>query len=599
MFPSDEPLTEDDIASVYARRDRLASEMSIDTAHYSPEGELTVKAGDILETNAAVLFTYSPNEYTTVIYDEDENLVSTQSFRFDVPEIILPASESGKIQFRYTVCGKKVMVGTEPKKVTFTVKEIDSGNYAVITREEVSVQRENVLSLVSELNMGIALMGLLAEDQQAMAFIPVEDENDNLSIIFRISPDHVDKVVLVLPILASALIVNDYTHVRFGDGMLWDGSAMSVQAVLDAFLNSGIGVDRILGLCTEDGDIIEMDPVGTVIGAQTEPRTGMQYIPVLFGSRILYADLPGGYLADVHMTFGYSENDIGVPVTMYFTLEDLDRSPERLANMHKGAEKIKEKGNFSLHDGMVDLELTLDESFHQMCLLALGMTGNADLSDLEATNLIPAMHLVKTFLDAIVSDETVTTTTIENTLARMNTEEDLSSFRESFELYRDMLNRLIDNSHAEDEQYRDGVYTANVNYDLTVFLEMLGLHGQMRRMIKESNTGVHYALRIKINNTFDYEALLLARTEEKGARRPKFVKNLAEAIDATEEIQTEESEEPIEIPVIPDGTMITLLDDVHGDLAFTADGLVLDLNGCTVEGNLSSIGSLLVTDSRA
>ncbi|MBQ7670598.1 MAG: dockerin type I repeat-containing protein, partial [Clostridia bacterium] len=579
-FSAVEGLNDGDIESINALIDSLVSDLKIDTVHYSTSDTLELKAGDTLVKNETLTFTYTPNQYTVTFKDTAGEKVGEETFFFDVATITLPGCELEGKQYRYTVCGETVITGTEDKSASFTTEQIDGGEYEVITRETLDVEREYTLALIKDLNEGMFNAGMLSGGKLTMAFIPMEDADGNITIVLRVSPDNQDKIRDALQGIAETLTGSSFTHIKLGDELLRDDSVISIQAFIDALLNSGIGIDTVRNAITPDGHIVEMDPIPgvTVIGSESDPETGEEYLTVKSG-RINSVDVLGGYLADFDMTLGFSANDEGKKVKLYLTIEDFGENTDSLKDTRGAADSIREKGNITLHDGIADIEVTLTEELHQLYMIAMAALGNADLSDLDEVDLVSAIDLFVDILNYIFSNENITLDTLENTGKKVNIDLDLSAFKGNFEELRYLIKGAIHNITASNEKSVSGTYSADLHYDLSSLLDDYGLSDSLRGIIKESRTGLDAKIQLKVNNTCDYQAII-ADTGSDETNIIKFTRDLA--ADAAG---------------IKNDAVVILLDDVNANVRFNMETVVLDLNGHVINGDLECAKPVIIIDS--
>lgn len=579
-FSAVEALTDDDIDSINSLIGNLVDDLKIDVVHYATADTLGISAGDTLVKNETLAFTYTPKQYTVIFNDVGGEKVGEETFFFDVATVTLPGCHLEGKQYRYTVCGETVITGTEDKSASFTTEQIDNGEYGVITRETLDVEREYTLALINDLNEGMFNVGMLSAGKLTMAFIPMEDEDGNITLVFRVNTDNGDMIKDAFQSIAETITGSSFTHIKLGDELLRDDSVISVQAITDALLNSGISFDTIQNAITPDGDIIEMDPIPgvTVIGAQIDPETGEQYIKVKSG-RINDTDVLGAYLTDFDMTFGFSANDEGKKVKLYLTLEDFDENTDSLKDLRSTADKVKERGNVTLHDGIADIEITLTEELHQLYMLAMAALGNADLSDLTEVDLVPAIDLFVDILEYMVSDESITLDTLENTGKKANIDLDLSELRGHYDDLRYLFKGAIHNIKALNEESVDGTYSADLHYDLSSLLDDFGLSDSLRGIIKESRTGLDAKIKLKVNNSCDYQAIIID-TGADGTNMIKFTRDVAS-----------------EALAIRNDAVIILLDDVAADITLNMETVVLDLNGHTITGDLNCRRPAIVIDS--
>ena len=569
-----EPLTDADIAGLNEMIEALVRSLAIDTVHYETSDVLGLEAGTTLQSNAVITITYSPKEYTVRFVDEKGNEVGTTTFKYDLPTIILPACEEAGMQYRYDVCGTEIIVGSEAKSVTFTTEQIDSGEYAVIVRTTADVYRENVLDLVAELNKGAVNASMVSNQNITMAFIPMEDENGNLVLVFRISPDNLDHMSDYLQKVAEAITATDYSYIKIGNDFLREESLISLQAMINTVLYSGMSLDTLLGVIDENGHINEMTlPGATVIGADADGN-----ISVSGGKRIKNANVLGGKLFETTMNFGVSRNDIGISAKLYVTLEDFGENTSDLKDARDMIRKVRNHGNITAHDGMLDIEVELPDRAYQAYLTAMIALGNTTFATLDEIDILPAKDLILDLVTYLVSDETITTATYENTADKVDYDLDLSEYNSLYNNVRKVLNTMLKNLTFANEQATSNSYASDLNFDLTEILDDLDLADTFRGMIKEADSGIEFGLKLTITNANDYEALVLDPGAS-GLDVVNYTRDLASVL-----------------PRIHKNTVVILLSDINGDIV-AKQNMYLDLNGHMVNGNLKGEADLTVFDS--
>lgn len=578
-FSTVNPVTSEEAEALQDKIDALVEKAGVDTAHYSTADASTIGAGDTVAENTTITITYTPNEYTATVFDEAEEKVYEQNFYYDVPTVTLPACGENGMQYKYTYGDKEVLVGTEAKSVTFTDAEIDGGAYAEIKRETVDVEREYFLELIDGLNKSVAKAGMLDGRSVAVAFIPMEDADGNLTIVLRISPKNVSKAKNAIRNMAEEITGSNFTHIKLGDEYLREEEKVSIQAVIDAVLNSGMSLDTILNAITKDGKIVEMAPIpgATVIGTEEDGET----IKVGASAIIKDTSVLGAYLMESEMTFGVSANDAGKRAKLYVTLEDFGKSTSSLKNLRKMVNKARGYGNAVAHDGMLDVNVKLPEKAYQMFLTAMLGLDNVKLSNLEDPDLVAAAKLALDAFYFIIGDETITTETFENTAAKAGKTVDLSDYSKYYNKARKAAAKLLEEGNPEftNEQSSLGVYSADVKYDIAKLLDELNIKDSLRGHIKENDSGVKGKVKLTIDNTPNYQAIIVD-TDAKGLNKLNYVRNLPRALSK-----------------IHDKSAVVLLKDFEGNLVVNKK-IVLDLNGHKVSGDLTANATTIVIDSR-
>ncbi len=578
VFALDEPLTDSDIASLNALIEEIVNTIKIDTVHYTTSGELGIAAGDTLKGSTTINVVYTPKEYTVKIIGEEGAQIGETTFKYDNPTIILPACEEEGKQYRYTVCGEQIIVGSEAKSVTFTAEQIDSNAYETVTRETVNIYRDGLLALVEQINIGVAEAGFLDGSNISFAIIPLEDENGNLLFVLRMSPKNPtkDKLSALIQNTADAITESDFTYITLGEDLLREDSLISLQAVINAVLNSGMSLDTILEVIKPDGTINEMTLEGaTVIGADSNGK-----IHLSNGKGIPHTEKLGGKLMETTLNLGVSENDAGVNAKLYITIEDFGKSKNNLDNVRDLASRARSYGNVTAHDGMIDAEVTLPDRAYQAYITSMVALGNTTLHDLDKVDLIPLRELALEIAKFIFADETITTETFENTLDKVGVDKELSKFEKYYSKARKVLNHVVNNItiDPETEVATSNEYQGDVIYDLTALFDKMDLAETFRNKVKEKDSGVCVTVKGKLLNENDYDALVIDHSA-KGSAKVVYTHDLAKALKSAHK-----------------NTAIILLKDYDGDVTIRKQGL-LDLNGHTINGNLVCEARTLVIDS--
>ena len=572
-------LTDKDISDINALADSLISELAVDKVHYETSDTMTLTSGDYLTGNVRLTFTYSPKQYSSVVKDETGETVATKDFYFDVPTIELdPCAESG-MQYRYTVCGSKITVGSSSKNVTFTTAQIDDGSYALITRETVDVYREELMALITDLNEGIAASGLSDGSALSLAFIPMEDADGNICIVLRVSPDNIEKLGDGAQKIAESIVGSSFTHISIGGEFLREGSVISLQAMVDALLTSGVSFDTFLEIITPEGAVNEMTLTGvTPIGAEDVEGLGQS---IKVGSKyITRLDLLGGKLFETGMTFGTSADDAGISARLYVTLEDFGKLPNDLKSYYDLAKKGKTYGNVTLRNKTVDAELTLPERIYQMYLTAMIALGDSSLSDIGTVDTVSGFNTILELVKQIAADDTITVSTFENTASKAGQNISLDEYRSYYGEAVSYLKLILDNSTFRDETGTADSYAAGIDFDIAPILDEIGLADSLRGLIKEASSGITAGVKVRFNNKADYQALIVDVNAPDAEGMVKYTRSAVN-----------------DVKKINDNAVVILLSDMTGDLVFNKEA-ILDLNGHKLTGDLVCNKAVRVIDSR-
>ncbi len=579
-FPAGETVTAATIEAVNAKIDELAAEIGVDTEHYGAARELGLSEGTTIPAeDVSALAVFSPNAYTCVVRDENDADVDNLTFYYDDMFITLPASAEEGVVYKYTFDGVSYTVGDEAKNVPITASQFADGSYGIIRREILDTEREYLLSLVEEINQGIADAGMLDGNNLAFALIPMEDASENWTIVFRMSPKSVSAAKSAVTNAMEALTKSSYTYITLGGQLIREDSEISVQALIDAFLNSDADLETIKAAINPDGTLNEMAPIAgaTVIGETTSD--GKKVIKV--GTKqINDTDILGAKLLEFDMTFGQNETDPGKNVKLYVTLEDFGKSADDLKKIYKVANKASEYGTIAATGGRIEANLTLPERAFQAYLAAVELYDNTELGKLEnAKDVDRALEIAKQFIEFLTDDETIDLGTFENTAEKLGKTVDLSSYDRFYSKGLKAARNIINNSTISLNSDTAGVYDADIHYDIEALFEHFEVKETLKNLVKERSTGLDANVFVNITNTVDdYEALIID-SKASGFGKILYSKDLA-----------------TDIAKIHDKTIVILLKDIAGDLVIPADAN-LDLHGYTVNGSVTANAALRILDS--
>lgn len=577
-FSMTEALTDADISALNDMKAGLVTALEIDTAHYESSDAMPLATGQFVTANQTITFAFQPMKYTSEVFDENSDKVATLEFYFDKPTVTLPACAIQGFQYKYTVAGEEIIVGSEAKSYTFTTEQIDQGLYTPISRETVDVYREDLLELVELMNKAVGKAGMVSGRNLCISFIPVEDANGDINIVWRISPDGMDELKDALAGIAEELVGTNFSYIKLSGEIIRKDAEASLQGILNAILKSNLSLDTILGAITPAGIIVEsefpagFDPMNTVlVDGHLNQAFGSYYNNDV--------DKLGAILVETTMQFGVSENDDGIVAPLYITLEDFGQSTSDLKDLRDAAKKVREYGNITLHDGMADVEFRLPEKAYQLYLAAMLVLGNASFEAIADVKFESVVDLVLALLDDITSDKDITTTTFENTAKKLDANISLGEYSSAYNTARDVIANILRNVTFQEEEFTSNSYKTLMNYDLTELLDDAGLQDSLRNVIMERNSGLNASVKVTITNTADYEALVID-LDESGTDILNFTRDLQ-----------------ADMAGLHKNAVVILLSDVTGNITFAKDGF-LDLNGFVIDGALTCNGKVYIVDSR-
>lgn len=511
----------------------------------------------------------------TVIYEPKKVSVTIEGvaaeFYVDDPEVELPPCSEDGFRYDYTVDGTTVSPDKN-NKYRFSAEQVQrllSGETITIARSKVDIRREAVLKTVDALNAAVAKRGLIyTEDGKtclSLAFIPVE-KNGAMTILVRISPDTTTFTATNLKNLLAD-VANElmtYSEVKLSGGVLWDDELVYLQALIDTLLNSGFGMDTVLGIVDENGDIKENsglrteDVVGvTTVSGKSYIQVGGYYVP-------LSNDAMGGVLLNTDSDGLVLD---GKELSLCVTLEDFDKSADTLKKMRDNLAKARDSVNAWLDNGTVNVDITAPDKAYKAFLTGLLALGESSIDDISNFNLASVETLAADKIKPVLENEAITGTTIQNTLTKLGITTDVSRYTELYDKYIGTIRTVLKAATVSGKSGDATTFNADVSYPVKGENGITSLMGDNLKTALE-NAIAENALSGKLAVTLDgrtpagdYAAIVV------GSGGVSFLTDLNTTIEK-------------------DTSLVVLLKDCGGTLRINGKYVYVDLRGHKFSGDI-------------
>lgn len=477
--------------------------------------ELDSLVGRVMDSSVIIKNVWTPITYTVHIEGMDSRYITVENPVVNLPE---PA-----IGFRndYTVDG--VICASGPYR--FTTDQLDrlftDGSYTV-TVSKVNVAAERLEAFLADLNEA---------GEGTMGFV-LNDAKDTVTVNVAAG----DQAALNACIQDVALtMMGGYGYIGLdGRGFLYTNeegnTEISLQTVYDAVLHdNGFSHQTLIDL--QDGE---------------------------------------GVLTVSTVQLGDSADALEQDLTFVIYLTSVS---DQLKSVGRAMEQMEGDLTFQANDGVLDVHLNLQEPLYQSLLNGMLMTGRVDKAELNAPSGGAAVAFLVLCLDQIVSDETVTMTTFENTLSFLGWEVELAGDQ----LYYEYIAGILRNAVVTEQE--DGCQMLQTVEIKTALDEAAGDSSMAAVLgtIKEYNSeGILVDMYLTMELREGYEALILDSQTGGGMY---YTENLAG-----------------ELRTIAGAPTVVLTADLMANLTLP-DGTVLDLNGFDLTGNITAAGKLAIIDS--
>ena len=511
----------------------------------------------------------------TVIYEPKKVSVTIEGvaaeFYVDDPEVELPPCSEDGFRYDYTVDGTTVSPDKN-NKYRFSAEQVQrllSGETITIARSKVDIRREAVLKTVDALNAAVAKRGLIyTEDGKtclSLAFIPVE-KNGAMTILVRISPDTTTFTATNLKNLLAD-VANElmtYSEVKLSGGVLWDDELVYLQALVDTLLNSGFGMDTVLGIVDENGGIKENsglrteDVVGvTTVSGKSYIQVGGYYVP-------LSDDTMGGVLLNTDSDGLVLD---GKELSLCVTLEDFDKSADTLKKMRDNLAKARDSVNAWLDNGTVNVDITAPDKAYKAFLTGLLALGESSIDDISNFNLASVETLAADKIKPVLENEAITGTTIQNTLTKLGITTDVSRYTELYDKYIGTIRTVLKAATVSGKSGDATTFNADVSYPVKGENGITSLMGDnlktaLENAIAENALSGKLAVRLDGRTPAgDYAAIVV------GSGGVSFLTDLNTTIEK-------------------DTSLVVLLKDCGGTLRINGKYVYVDLRGHKFSGDI-------------
>ncbi|MBE6636471.1 MAG: hypothetical protein E7618_01565 [Ruminococcaceae bacterium] len=457
--------------------------------------------------------------------------------------INLPASADVAYRYDYYINGVQVSSGNR----TLSESEltlIAKGAFTV-TREEIFILEDNLVKYVNALNAAIG--------SDELVFVLVEKSNGEYAIVLKVASLAPDSLMDAAMGMATGMVQGSYPYIGIeNQGFLNDGKVY-LQTLIDAVMNSGLGMETLVSLMDNNGNIINMKLPGTTV-LSDKPLAAL-----------------GGQLMQTTMQLGTTVED-AVSVDFYLTLGASNEQLVQIRELYMS--QLSQYFDLVLENGRVNVKLNLPEKAYEAFLASLLITGKLDLSNMNDVNGEIAISFINEMLIPMF-ESGVTLKSFENTMAMFGIDLDLSSKRGVAAAF----NEVVAFYTGATFEYDDISGTAYGTVDIEGAIDKMNL-GVLGNIIAEKETGITLGISIALEDLGkDYEALFVDINAAGITNKIGLVTNLSHKLDD-----------------IAGTAAIVLLSDIEGTLTFDTTTL-LNLNGFTVHGGLVANGKVIVVDS--
>lgn len=552
-------------AAINAAMDDLLT--NVDLAHYVVKTAADIPAeGTKLDSDLTVMAVYAPKTYTVNFVDGSGQAVGETSFPYDHPSIVLPACDETGFRYDYSI-GGQVVTATHGK-YTFNMEAtgdmafdtLFANGSCTIVRAKVDTAREKLMASVAAVNKALATGDGMTtniggqEGCLRVAVIPYEVDG-KLTLVVRLAPSTAMKPQSAVKGLAEEML--DYNTIQVGenDQYFFNEGKFDLQAVVDAVLNSGVGMDTILNAIKPEGDIVESSIEGGKLLWTVDDKGGC----AVDGGYVNALNTIGGQLLSVDTKFD------GTPVSVVVTMEDFDQNASALQKARSNVQTLKDKGiDATLDNGSVNV--SVDSNLLYKALMGSALVLNrADVNNVtedtwDLSEIVPTLYY--SLIEPVMKDDRTSTTTFQNTLTKLGiTKYDVTKYQRFFRIAKAILR---DSTFSDTTGDATNLAT-QVTFDMTNLLGKIS-DKDLADMVAQrlASKTLNGRVSLKLTHSQDYAAVVM-HAQKSASGLVKFIPSSADS----------------SFTVTQSNTAIVLMDDSCKQITVNegCSNVIIDLNG--------------------
>lgn len=561
-------VTAEDAAQIEETLQELAAQLGIPAEKYflTNKEEAVPAVGSTVSFEHVINYVYSERTYTVKV-----NGTEPLSFKgTDSAVITLPAPTDEDTYYVYIITeGEnktevKVYPGTNGTYKVEKMSELADGTLNLsVERKLYSVKTDSIDQFVNALNDAMKAEPSLKDVQGNLmaGFLPVKDfttyaNGTYSSLILRLDYSSVSAADALFRAIGNAMvdIAVSTPYVAFEgntEKFLYsneNGVAVDIQAMVNLFLNSGIGTDSFVQLIDESGS------VRNNVSANGVVKDGVLAANAEIGGKLFESSIQLGNDAEDYQS---------LPLTVALA----GKNSEYLKGIRNFFDKVDEYGSLTMKDGKIALNARIPQNAYTVYLSVMLLLGELDLDQINDDLTIKEQALdLRDLLLGNLNKGNVTYKTVENTInTYLKTNYDLSN-------YESVVNRIVDLlEKAKGDIYdRDVVSNSTIAVTLKVNLEkVLGNH-QFSSMLATTKLSVPMSFTVE-NFENDIEAIVLDLGKPGTVNKLQYVTDVKDALEKAEGL-----------------TYVVLTKDIDNTELTIKKPTVLNLNGKGIAGSIDA-----------
>ena len=531
-------LTEEDVA---AHIEAIQAKAALNHTHIADEAALIAEAvGYVVEGAHKFVYELAPNEYAVLVNGVEMKVPARYNSK--TAQYYITLADMGfdaEAIHIVTVDGNKMTINDVNTEIAIDVEKMAKGELSVVS------ENDALVSLVKQLNMmgkgsykianGTLVANLTMDQVQHFGM-------GMFSAEFDVDGDGTPDDFAYIDVLLN------------GEKFIYDdaGLAFSVPALVNAMLHDEAFTSE---------NLIKMGKAGKGALLHTTMKTPLFEVPLVL---------------------------------------NLTATPAQMATVAKALELLSPVMTFEAHDGHLNIDLNIPEHAYEAYLAAALVTGQIDKNNVQALSNMAALNYLYDYFQVIKNDKGVDSETYNNTLDMLGIDKSLKGkYAEGV----DLIHTFIQNSEKFDITLGEKTSELKIvaeKTDLNAFLGLIGtslkeLTGGLDTFFDRAPIDTLSYVNI-VNEVPDFDAIVIDPTRIVNKHSGNIGINDETSLKEKVMFANVSTNLPAELADVYGSAAVMLLDDINGDLTFN-HATILDLNGKTVNGNITAKSTMIIMDS--
>lgn len=421
------------------------------------------------ELNASMILSeiYVPRMYKVYIKDVSSD---TQEKLTEVSitntQIVLKGHPTMGYRYDYTIGSQVKSASTEDVIYAIPLEEFETlfssdDSVLIIERKAVNISAENVISSFNAFNNALGNDGT--------KFVLVENAEGEYAFVLRYDLNDAEQAETLLTNFATELLGSKINYLALGqnnqDHAVWGADSngdmkLSIQALFNGVLESGIEMDRFINVIDKNGNINE--DVSSFIS---------DYKTLVIGNEDDLSSL-GGMLIDSTLYVGDNLSVTEIP--FYISIQDFDMRKDTLKAMRQSLVNMSSYLDVNTGSDRLNVVGTLSEPMYQMMLAYMLFNGYIEIENISDIDVVSMFENLYDQVETMVVEDGLSSTTLENTMEQLGVADAIEN-PETIDEFIGNMKLVMQNVEFTEGEKVGNVYYTSMNGNVLDILSIFGV----------------------------------------------------------------------------------------------------------------------------